>query len=260
MKLPLWNIAVGKFFFRYRNILFPLVCVLAALMLRPRIIFGSLILDRFLLVSGVAVALAGQTVRLLTIGFDYIHRGGKDGEVYASRLVRAGVYGLTRNPMYLANGLIATGTIMLIGSPVAYFALIPFFLFVYQAIVAAEEAYLRDKFGKEYDDYAAAVNRFLPSLRDARRPFSGMTFDWRRSLRKDLSTVVGLMMGLILLPAWRNYFLYGWDSAKTTAITAIALSCAGGLIYALLLQLKKTKRILHDSTAVAGASIRNQNR
>ena len=48
--------------------------------------------------------------------------------------------------MYVGNGLISIGMTMLLGSPMGYLILIPFFLFVYQAIVAAEEAYLRKKF------------------------------------------------------------------------------------------------------------------
>ena len=46
------------------------------------------------------------------------------------------------NPMYVGNGLIAIGMTMLLGSPMGYLILIPFFLLVYQAIVSSEEAHL----------------------------------------------------------------------------------------------------------------------
>ena len=87
-RLHSWNITIGNFFFRYRNALFPLIFAVGALTLRPRIMFDSVVVDRFLAVVGIAVALLGQVVRLVTIGFEYIHRGGKDGQVYAGRLVR----------------------------------------------------------------------------------------------------------------------------------------------------------------------------
>ena len=123
------NIAIGNFFFRYRNALFPMIFVFGSLLLQPRLMFGSLVADRILSVIGVALALLGQAVRLITIGFEYIHRGGKDGKVYAGRLVRGGMYGITRNPMYVGNGLIAIGMTIYFGSPLGYLILIPFFLF-----------------------------------------------------------------------------------------------------------------------------------
>lgn len=43
-----WNIAIGNFFFRYRNALFPLIFAAGALTLRPQILFGSWLVDRLL--------------------------------------------------------------------------------------------------------------------------------------------------------------------------------------------------------------------
>jgi protein-S-isoprenylcysteine O-methyltransferase Ste14 len=243
-----WNIAIGNFFFRYRNALFPLIFAAGAVILRPQVMFGSPALDRFLVVMGMATALLGQAVRLITIGFEYIHRGGKDGKVYAGRLVCGGVYGITRNPMYVGNALIAIGMTMHFGSPLGYLILIPLFLFVYQAIVAAEEAYLRDKFGSEYADYEKSVNRYLPSLSRVRESFTGMRFDWRKSIKKDLGTVVGLTIGLILLPVWRVYFLHGLEATQAAAIRALWLTLGIAALYLFLLKLKKADRLFKTST------------
>jgi protein-S-isoprenylcysteine O-methyltransferase Ste14 len=241
-----WNIAVGNFFFRYRNALFPLVIVVASLTLRPEVILQSWIVDRVLGLAGIVIALTGQAVRLITIGFDYIHRGGKDGKVYAGRLVRGGIYGLTRNPMYLGNSLIAIGVTMLMGSPLGYLIVIPFFLFVYQAIIAAEEAYLRDKFGAEYEDYEANVNRIVPSLSRIKESFAGMRFDWRRSIKKDIGTVVGLTIGLNILPVWRSYFLYDSGTTKLAAIRAVWIVLAITIVYLVLLKMKRSKRLFQQ--------------
>ena len=243
-----WNIAIGNFFFRYRNALFPLIFVVGALTIRPKIMFDSVVVDGFLVATGLMIALLGQAVRLITIGFEYIHRGGKDGQVYAGRLVRGGVYGITRNPMYVGNGLIAIGMTMHFGSPVGYIILIPFFLFVYQAIVAAEEAYLRGKFGAEYEDYEKSVNRYVPALSRIRESFAGMRFDWRRSVKKDLGTIVGLTIGLIMLPVWRAYFLYGLEATKAAAMRALWLTLGITAVYLFLLKLKKSDRLFKAST------------
>jgi protein-S-isoprenylcysteine O-methyltransferase Ste14 len=243
-----WNIAIGNFFFRYRNALFPLVIGLASLTLRPQVMFDNWLLDRLLLTGGFILALTGQAVRLITIGFEYIHRGGRDGKVYAGRLVQGGVYGLTRNPMYLGNSLITIGVTMLFGSPVGYLLLIPFFLFVYQAIIAAEEAYLRNKFGAEYDEYAAAVNRIWPSLSRIKTAFAGMRFDWRRSIKKDMGTVVGLTIGLNILPVWRSYFLYDADTTKVAAMRSLWIILGLTAIYLVMVKLKRSKRLFQEPT------------
>ena len=240
-------VRVGNFFFRYRNALFPVVIIFAAVALRPKIMFDNPLADRALRLTGACLALLGQTVRLLTIGFEYIHRGGKDGRVYAGRLVKGGVFGLVRNPMYIGNVLIAIGMIMYLGSALGYLLLIPFFLFVYMALIAAEEAYLWKTFGSEYAEYCAKVNRLVPRLDNLEAAFSGMSFNWRRSLKKDLGTIVGLTIGFVLTPVWRSASLYGWDTAKTPALQALAILIVLTLIYLLLLRLKRTHRLLQDS-------------
>jgi protein-S-isoprenylcysteine O-methyltransferase Ste14 len=246
-QLHSWNIAIGNFFFRYRNALFPLIMVVVALTLHPHIMFDNLIVDRFLVLTGVVLALLGQAVRLITIGFDYIHRGGKDGQVYAGRLVRGGVYGITRNPMYVGNALIAIGMTMYFGSPWGYLVVIPFFLFVYQAIIAAEESYLREKFGSEYEDYENSVHRFVPKLSRVHESFAGMRFDWRRSIKKDLGTIVGLTVGLILVPVWRAYFLQGLGAAELAALRALWLTLGVMALYLFLLKRKRSGRLFKMS-------------
>jgi protein-S-isoprenylcysteine O-methyltransferase Ste14 len=234
------NVAVGNFFFQYRNYLFPVIFVVAALTLRPSIMFGTPLADRLSGACGMVIVLLGEAVRLVTIGFEYIHRGGKEGRVYAGRLVQGGVFGLVRNPMYIGNVLIAVGMTMFLRSPLGYIILIPLFLFLYQSLIAAEEAYLRDRFGADFETYCVKVNRFVPRLDRIPQAFSGMRFDWRRSLRKDLGTIVGLTMGLILIPLWRAYFLYGWPATRSTISFHLKLSLALTLGYLILLRFKKS--------------------
>jgi protein-S-isoprenylcysteine O-methyltransferase Ste14 len=241
-----WNIGIGKFFFRYRNALFPMLFFTTVIVLRPKLLVGSPTVNRFVIILGMALAVLGQSFRLMTIGWEYIHRGGKDGKVYAQRLVTRGMYGITRNPMYVGNALIAIGMALSTCSPIVYGLIIPFFLFVYQAIVSAEENYLRNKFGAEYEAYCAIVNRFIPSVRLTPAAFSGMRYNAVLALRHDLSTIAGLAIGLIALPVWRTYFLEGLPEAHTAAVTAVVLSFAVGFVYASLLYLKKHKRLFYE--------------
>ena len=240
------NVAVGNFFFRYRNALFPVVFVLVVPFMQPRLMFNNSTLDRLLATCGALVALAGEFIRLVTIGYEYIERGGKEGKVYASHLVEGGVYALTRNPMYVGNALIAIGMTMIAGSPLVYSIVLPFFLFVYQAIVSAEEGYLRGRFGKAYDQYCARVNRFLPALHHVRGMLCGMRYDWRRAVRKELSTIAGLLIGFILLPIWRVCWLRGWAAAKAAAPRTLVLVLAVLLLYGLFVRLKRSRQLFYE--------------
>ena len=245
-------LTVGNFFFRYRNAVFPLMFALAFLLLRPRVIVSPSI-DGLLVSLGVVMALMGQGIRMLTIGFDYIERGGKNRQIYASFLAKKGLYALTRNPMYLGNVLIAIGMTMVAGSPAMYLTVLPCFLGIYLTMVLAEEAYLQSRFGSVYEAYCAQVPRWWPRLRAAPDAFEGMTYHWRRALRKDLSTLVALLTGVILLPVWRTYFLSGFAAAKATCWRAMIWEFAVLIFYWAVHELKKRKWILYLPAELSGA-------
>ena len=83
-------------------------------------------------------------------------------------LVIRGPYRFTRNPMYVAVLSVIAGEAVLVRSAtlLTYGAVVfvGFFLFV----VAYEEPVLRAKFGASYEDYCAAVPRWIPRRRGSR--------------------------------------------------------------------------------------------
>ena len=240
-RFPAWFVAFGQWCFRYRNAAFPISFLAVMLTVRPHAIAGHPALTQAVLAAGVVVAVSGQLTRLLTIGYDYIDRGGKDGKVWASRLAQGGIYAHTRNPMYLGNLLIAIGICLATGAPAAYLIVAPAFFVVYLAIIAAEEHYLAGRFGDDYRAYVAHVPRFFPSLRGLWQTVTSQPYHWRRALRKDLSTLAGLTLGLSCLPVWRTFFLDGPDAARAALPAAlvrvgIVLAC-----FALLAALKQRR-------------------
>jgi hypothetical protein len=95
-------ITSGNFFFKVRNGLFPLVYLALLLFARPSVLFGSPVANTLVLGLGAVLAVAGEFLRCLTIGYEYIKRGGRDGKVYADSLVKGGVYAHTRNDVRTA--------------------------------------------------------------------------------------------------------------------------------------------------------------
>jgi protein-S-isoprenylcysteine O-methyltransferase Ste14 len=161
---PSLLVQYGNFLFRYRDAVFPLVLLALFLVSRPRWPGGSERLDNALDFFGVAVALLGQALRAAVVGYAYIIRGGKNKQVYAEELVTRGLFEHSRNPLYVGNILILAGLLLVWNSTAAYVVGVPFFLIGYVAIVAAEELFLRRKFGPQYDAYCARVPRWRVRL------------------------------------------------------------------------------------------------
>ena len=109
-------------------------------------------LDHWMDAAGALVALSGQTFRVLVIGLVYITRGGQNRQVWANALVDTGMFAHSRNPLYVANLLLFLGLALVHNGWAMYLIVLPFFVVVYACIVAAEEAYLVERFGDAYGD------------------------------------------------------------------------------------------------------------
>ena len=79
----------------------------------------------------------------------------------AAALVTSGIYGMTRNPMYVSLIALYLGLTLFINSwwPVVLLPLV--ILVVDRAVIAREERYLSESFSAEYGAYRARVRRWL---------------------------------------------------------------------------------------------------
>jgi protein-S-isoprenylcysteine O-methyltransferase Ste14 len=198
------TVRAGNAIFRARDVLFPVVLLSVAFGTRPRIAGGSMSFDHLMDVAGALVALTGQTLRVLVIGLVYITRGGQNRQVWANALVDTGMFGHSRNPLYVANLLLFLGLAIVHNGWAMYLIVLPFFLVAYYCIVAAEEEYLRGKFGDAYDDYCRRVPRWLPSLRGLSATLRSTQFDWLKVLRKEYGTPFAWTSGMLLLLVWEH--------------------------------------------------------
>ena len=208
---------IGDFLFRYRNLLFPL-CLPLALLPGPDVFDQALIAATV----GFAVAAVGEAVRASTIGLQYIVRGGRDRRVYANDLVTGGLYSHTRNPMYVGNMLILIGLSIASNSWTCVAVAIPFYAFVCAAIVAAEERYLRDRFGADFEAYCRDVPRWLPRLSGLAATLADHSFNWRRVVLKEYGTPLGWISAWGLLVLWNLAQDEGGLLAQRPAVVTIA--------------------------------------
>jgi len=79
----------------------------------------------------------------------------------SSSLVQWGVYGLTRNPMYLGLSLILLGWTVFLSNVLAFCLLPAFVLYMNRFQIEPEEKALTLRFGQEFIAYASRVRRWL---------------------------------------------------------------------------------------------------
>jgi protein-S-isoprenylcysteine O-methyltransferase Ste14 len=147
-------------------------------------------------------------IRFICSGFIGAESRGK--EVGGEALVTGGIFAHVRNPIYLGNLLLSSGFVFLaIGGyelnvkVITLFLFVLFFFLQYFPVVLAEENFLRNRFGEEYEKYYKSVPRFFPKL----KPYSDRKekgFDSIKASLSEKSTFITvlLLFGLFLLKNW----------------------------------------------------------
>jgi protein-S-isoprenylcysteine O-methyltransferase Ste14 len=161
---------------------------------------------------GIALALIGQAVRISNVGMVYIIRGGKSHKVYAETLVTSGLYSHVRNPMYVGNTFLLAGLAVASNSWVFAIGGIALAVAVHVGIIAAEEHFLRTKFGEQYEDYVRRVPRLVPRLAGIGQTLTGVQFNWGRVVDKEYMAPVDWLSAtaiVSLVSLWRTGQLVG---------------------------------------------------
>lgn len=238
-----WLVKTGDFFFKWRNYLFPIILVTLFVSFRvPGEYFGNAGLEEIKDAVAFALILGGLLFRSLTIGWAYIKRGGLNKEVYADTLVRSGFFGMCRNPLYVGNMLVYSGIFIQHGHPAVVLVGISLYTFIYIAIIAAEEHYLRNKFGEEYDRYCAEVPRWIPNLKKYKESVAGMNFSFRRSVFKDYSTIFNAVLAMALIEAL-EHVSFKPPALETSFVLVIGLFLVASLMLVTVKYFKKTSNV-----------------
>lgn len=239
---------IGRVLFRYRDLAFVLVILPLALILKPGPAEGRGWLEPALDVLGIGVVALGLTLRSLVLGLAYMKRSGKGKALYADRLMTEGIFAHLRNPLYLGNILIVAGFVFIHGSIWLFLAGIPLVLLAYLLIIGAEEEFLAEKFGAEYEAYRRRVNRFIPSMSGLGDTIHGLSIDWKRVVRKEYGTLFACITGVMFLLWWEDARAYGWRAETGHLWRAILAWIPVLVVYSAVRVLKK-KKLLDDREA-----------
>jgi len=237
-------IQTGGWFFKYRNIAFPAVLLALFILLPPRPFMGSPVIDAWLDMLGLLLALAGSGLRAWVIGLAYIKRGGLDKKVHADTLVSSGMFAVCRNPLYVGNALVLLGLFVVHNNALAYLLGLIFFGAAYWGIIAAEEKFLAEKFGEDYRAYCARVNRFWLNFSGYKEAVEGMRFNWRRVVIKDYSTLYTWIAGMMVLIAWEHAHWGGGSFIDALESVLVPLAIATAIT--LLVRVLKKRGVLSE--------------
>jgi protein-S-isoprenylcysteine O-methyltransferase Ste14 len=157
----------------------------------------------------------------------------------ADTLNTTGPYSIVRNPLYLGNFFMGLGPALFPGMwwLTLIYALV--FWLYYERIIFAEEAFLREKFGQSFLDWAARTPAFLPRWRHYVP--SDLPFSWRTVLRREYNGLLGLVAVLFVLNAAGDAFYLGRMQLDVASIWLLAVIV---FVWAVLRTLRKYTHVL----------------
>jgi len=109
-----------------------------------------------LAMAGIALLIAGTAIAAFLSARTHL-----DVRKPAVTLVTTGPYRFSRNPMYLAAGLLYAAAALWLDKPWTLAALAPCLLVIEFGVIRREERYLDGKFGATYRAYRASVRRWF---------------------------------------------------------------------------------------------------
>lgn len=138
--------------------------------------------------AGVPFVLLGEAIRTWSSG--YIRKN--------QELATTGPYALTRNPLYLGNGVLGFGFVVMGRSWVFLLLFLAAFSFIYRSTIRQEEERLSAKFGERFSEYVTTVPRFFPRWRGWRSERG--SFDWDLVMKhREHRTWLGILVVLALM-------------------------------------------------------------
>jgi protein-S-isoprenylcysteine O-methyltransferase Ste14 len=140
--------------------LFYFYCVVAAAFHFPSLSTQVFFHSSIIAWLGVLFCVAGLVLLLWSlVSFGQSFRVGIDAE-HPDRLVTSGVFAISRNPIYVAFGLILIGQFLIFPNWILLIYLVAgFWLFNRQ--ILREEVYLKEHYGEAYAQYCQRVGRYF---------------------------------------------------------------------------------------------------
>jgi protein-S-isoprenylcysteine O-methyltransferase Ste14 len=199
--------ASGRWLFRWRSYLpLAMLVLMFASFGYFKYPFDSELLDHVWEWFCLVVGFCGLLIRGLVAGYVPRRTSGRNKRhQVAETLNTTGMYSVVRHPLYLGNFLMGFAVALFLRVwwiPLIY--LLSFMLY-YERIIVAEEAFLRQEFGKDYLAWASSTPAFFPKLSQWQRP--ALPFSFRTLVRREYQSAFGFILALFALEELTEVYL-----------------------------------------------------
>jgi protein-S-isoprenylcysteine O-methyltransferase Ste14 len=232
----------GAWLFRWRSYL-PLVMM--AFVLMPMADYQypwkSEALDIALEVFCFSVCFLGLGIRAYTIGYTPAGTSGRNTHKQkANTLNTTGIYSVVRHPLYLGNFFMGLGVVLFLHSWMLLVVYTLAYWIYYERIMAAEEAFLREKMGDEFDQWASRTPAFIPNFRHWTPP--ALPFSFRNVLRREYNGLLAVTLCLFLLEVLGDVVIYRRLYIETGWLIIVGIAAA---VWLVLRTLKRHTTVLN---------------
>jgi protein-S-isoprenylcysteine O-methyltransferase Ste14 len=185
------------------------------------------------------ISFFGLGIRVFTIGYTPKRTSGRNArKQVAETLNTKGMYSVVRNPLYLGNFFMGLGIALFAYLWWLIIIYILVFWLYYERIIFAEEAYLIDKFGNEYLEWANSTPVFIPKLSKYQKP--DLPFSLRNVLKREYNGFFAVILFILetvgeIYAEGKFDFDFGW----------LLLLGIGFTVWLVLRSLKKYTTVLH---------------
>jgi protein-S-isoprenylcysteine O-methyltransferase Ste14 len=226
----------GNFLFKYRGQIPLFIFVLGM----PILIFsnhplyaaladGSLgvTFKTTILIVSVLISLLGFLIRAYTIATTPRGTSGRNTKKQvAEQLNTKGIYSIIRHPLYLGNYLMWAGLLIFTMNPFLFLIVSLFFWLYYERIMFAEEAYLGNRFGQQFVDWANQVPPFIPAFGKFEK--GNIPFSFKAILRREYTGLFAMTLVYAVIDYVLNFtihFLYHKDALSLSDYLRPSLYC-----------------------------------
>lgn len=232
----------GNWLFRWRSYL-PLVVLALVLAGVPGLVApGFEVSHTARIILALLSGFLGLGIRAFTIGHTPRGTSGRNTRVgqVAETLNTTGSYSVVRHPLYVGNYFMWLGPSLVPGTWWTPVMVTLAFWVYYERIMAAEESFLRARFGEAFDDWARRTPAFVPRLGLWTAP--ALPFSLRTVLKREYSGLLGLVATIFVVDLVTN-----WAAPGPLVFPGfwVVLGPATLTVYLVLSVLKKRTRLLH---------------
>jgi protein-S-isoprenylcysteine O-methyltransferase Ste14 len=219
----------GNLLFRLRSFLpFVIMALLFPIGLRnSTYLMGSPLIDEIWEYCCFAIALSGFGIRIYTVGYVADGTSGRTtSRPKAAELNTTGMYSIIRHPLYLGNWMIWAGIALFPHSVLTAISCgLAFFLY-YERIIIAEEAFLSERFGEAFTQWAQKTPAMIPKTGLWVKP--ARHFSWQAVFKREYPGVLTITASFAAIDAFVDRYR---DGESQPDLLWLGILCAGLLVF-----------------------------